>query len=348
MRASVQEQPTGSLAFGASYGQADGAVLTFGLSESNFLGRGQFLSFDGTLGGSNSTLSLRFVEPALLERNLRGSVSLGRRTTGSSYTGYEGELTEGRFGLEFPLGPNGRLETYYRAAASKLTDLSSGVSNVIVTDAARGQLVGSGVGYGYSWDNRRAGLRDEVVRVLRFGQELRGLGGDIKALQTTTTAIAEGQVLKGDVTLRATFEGGNLAALDGDRTRVSDRFNMTGRLRGFEPFGVGPRDGDDPLGGLSFAVVRLDAEFSLGLPEEYGIRGGLFLDAGSLWGMDSANAAAAGANYTGDAAKLRSSVGASILWTTPIGPLRFDFGYPVQKESYDVEQNFDLTIATRF
>jgi outer membrane protein insertion porin family len=348
VRARVEEQPTGSLTFGASYGQADGAAVTFGLSESNFLGRGQFLSFEGTVGGRNATLSLRFVEPALFERNLRGSLALGQRTTGSSFTGYEGEVIEARLGLEFPMGPNGRLETYYRASSSRITALSTGVSGVIVTDAARGRLLASGLGYGYSWDNRRAGLGEEVVRIFRLGQEVRGLGGDVRGLQTTGSAIAEGRVLAGELTLRATLEAGHLQPLDGDRTRVIDRFNLTGRLRGFEPFGVGPRDAGNPLGGLSFAVMRLDAEFPLGLPDEYGIRGGLFVDAGSLWGLDEANVAQAVSGYTGSKARLRSSIGASVLWTTPIGPLRFDFGYPIRKEAYDLERNFDLTIATSF
>ena len=348
VRARVEERPTGSLNFGATYGQADGVSLTVGLSESNFLGRGQSLSFDGTFGGSNATASVRFVEPALLERDLRASISFGQRSTGSTFTGYDAEISDARFGLEFPLGPNGRLESFYRVALTDLSGLSSSGSNVILTDAERGRLTTSAVGYGFSWDNRRAGLGDEVTRVFRLGQELRGVGGDVKGVQTTASAIFEGKVAQQEVTLRATFEGGHLEPLDGDRTRATDRFSLSGRLRGFEPYGVGPRDVDDPLGGLSYVAMRLDAEFGVGLPVEYGIRGGLFFDAGSLWGLDDQNVAAASSNYTGDDFNLRTSAGASVFIDTPIGPLRLDFAYPIKKEGYDIEQNVDLSIATRF
>ena len=49
-----------------------------------------------------------------------------------------------------------------------------------------------------------------------------------------------------------------------------------------------------------------------------------------------------------DSMNIRASVGASIFWTTPIGPLRFNFSKAVKQEDYDEEQNFDLTISTRF
>ena len=66
------------------------------------------------------------------------------------------------------------------------------------------------------------------------------------------------------------------------------------KMRGFEPGGVGPREclngacvvnNNDALGGENFAVVRFEAEFPLGLPDEYGLTGGLFYDVGNLWSL---------------------------------------------------------------
>jgi outer membrane protein insertion porin family len=99
----------------------------------------------------------------------------------------------------------------------------------------------------------------------------------------------------------------------------------------------------DALGGNYFAVARLEAEFPLGLPEEYGITGGLFADVGSVWGLDNTLGVP-----VDDKLHLRSAIGFSIFWTTPIGPLRFNFSRAIKKESYDKEQNFDLTISTKF
>ena len=89
------------------------------------------------------------------------------------------------------------------------------------------------------------------------------------------------------MTLRAELEGGVLTMLKGD-SRSVDRYFGNGKIRGFKPNGIGPRDltatNQDALGGNAFAVARLEAEFPLGLPEEYGISGGVFWDVGRSGG----------------------------------------------------------------
>ena len=116
-------------------------------------------------------------------------------------------------------------------------------------------------------------------------------------------------------------------------------------MRGFDIFGIGPRDNSvankDALGGNYYALAKFEAEFPLGLPEEYGVRGGVFIDVGTLWGLDSPGTA-------DDSMHLRSAAGVSIFWKTPIGPLRFNFSRPLVKQSYDIQRDFDLTISTRF
>jgi outer membrane protein insertion porin family len=98
------------------------------------------------------------------------------------------------------------------------------------------------------------------------------------------------------------------------------------------------------LGGNYYAVARLEADFPLGLPEEYGLTGGVFFDYGSVWGLDDTTAIIAGS----DDPNWRSVIGATIFWTTPLGPLRFNFTKALDKEDYDKEQSFDLTISTSF
>lgn len=132
---------------------------------------------------------------------------------------------------------------------------------------------------------------------------------------------------------------------------MTDRFFLSSRqLRGFEPLGVGPRDlnnndEDDPLGGNYFAVARFEADFPLGLPEEYGIRGGAFLDVGSVWGLGYTGPA--GSEVDDDFA-LRSSIGVSLFWDTPLGPLRFNFAEALQAEDFDETRTFNVTLSTQF
>ena len=171
-----------------------------------------------------------------------------------------------------------------------------------------------------------------------------------------TKAIAQTKILNEEVTLRATIEGGVLSWRGNNFSRSLDRYvTNPDIIRGFEPGGIGPRDMtldasgapyDDALGGNLFAVARLEAEFPLGLPEEIGLRGGVFLDIGNLWDLD--NVDTAGATIVGADGSWRSSIGLSFLWDTAFGPLRFNFSKALQKETFDKEQSFDLTIQAKF
>ena len=186
--------------------------------------------------------------------------------------------------------------------------------------------------------------------LLRFGQDYAGLGGDTNYIETTALALAETKVWNEEVTIRAIFEGGAITSLGDNVTRVTERYFGNGKIRGFEPNGIGPRDlnapNEDALGGNLFAVARFEADFPLGLPEEYGITGGAFLDVGSVWSLD--NTLGTGGVEVDDSFIPRATLGLSVFWTTPIGPLRFNFSHALKKEDYDKEQQFDLTISTRF
>ena len=146
-----------------------------------------------------------------------------------------------------------------------------------------------------------------------------------------------------------------------DAARRTALFEESAVYNGFEPAGIGPRDqseildssgagtgrfADDPLGGTMYAVLRLEADFPIGLPEELGIRGGVFYDVGSLWGLGDANVT--GGTIVGANSSFRHVIGLSILWDSAFGPLRFNFSKALKKETFDNEQSFDLTISAEF
>ena len=168
-------------------------------------------------------------------------------------------------------------------------------------------------------------------------------------VKTTAFAVAQRDILHEEVTIRAILEAGNISTLGGTSTRVTDRFFLSSRqLRGFSSRGVGPRDTgaviSDVLGGNTYAALRFEADFPLGLPEEYGITGGVFLDMGSVWDLNNT----AGVATVDDSFELRSAAGFSLLWATPIGPLRLNFSQPIKKNALDETNNFDITISTQF
>ena len=344
----VQEKPTGSVSIGASYGVTSGLGFNIGFSESNFLGRGQFLSASINTASSTKDSSFSFVEPAFLGRDLRFRVAGYYRESTSNYSSYDTRNVGFSTGVEFPVSENGRLEFRYRVSEDSLLNVSTDSSEILQREAVFKGMITSALGYSYSYDTRGTGLNPNAGVLVRFGQDIGGFGGDTKMISTTALALAETKVWHEDVTLRAIVEGGAVHALSGG-TRVTDRYFANGKIRGFEPNGLGPRDlnavNEDALGGNLFAVARFEAEFPLGLPQEYGISGGAFFDVGSVWSLDDV-AGTGGA--VDDTLHLRSAVGLSLFWDTPVGPLRFNFSRAISKQTYDREQNFDLTISTKF
>jgi outer membrane protein insertion porin family len=342
----VEEQPTGSLSFGLSYSVASGTGVNVGFSETNFLGRGQRLSLSVSTVADNQNSSFSFTEPALLGRDLRFSIGGYYRTSESDFASYDTRNIGFSTGIGFPLGKQSSLDLRLAVSEDKL-DNYTGNSPIIRDEVAQGALSTVSLGYSYEFDNRITGLNPKGGVLLRFGQDFAGLGGDTEYIKTTALALAETRVMNEEVTLRAVFEGGAITSLGGNTTRVTDRYFANGKIRGFEPNGIGPRDlgaaDEDALGGNLFAVARFEADFPLGLPEEYGITGGAFFDVGSVWSLDND-----GGGAVDDSFIPRATVGVSVFWNTPIGPLRFNFSHAVKKEDYDREQTFDLTVSTRF
>ncbi len=346
----VEEQPTGSLSLGLTYSVANGTGFNIGFSESNFLGRGQRLSMNLNAGTDNQNSSFSFTEPALLGRELSFSVGAYYRTSDNqSSAAYDTRNIGFTTGIGFPLGEQSNVDLRLRVSEDKIYDYT-GTSPILQAESDLDALRTLSLGYTYEYDTRITGLNPKGGVLLRFGQDFAGLGGDTKYIQTTALALAETRVLNEEVTVRAIFEGGAISSLGDNTSRVTERFFGNGKIRGFEANGIGPRDlgaaDQDALGGNMFAVARFEADFPLGLPEEYGISGGAFFDVGSVWSLD--NAVGFGGAPVDDSFNPRAAVGLSVFWTTPIGPLRFNFSRALVKEDYDKEQNFDLTISTQF
>ncbi|RJE85317.1 outer membrane protein assembly factor BamA [Paracoccus onubensis] len=344
----VEEQPTGSLSFGASYGVNSGVGVNISLNETNFLGRGQTVGVTIATAKGDRQASINLIEPYFLGRDLRFRFRTWYSETEALNSDYDTRTMGLSPSIEFPISENGRLELRYKINEDKLENLDEGSSKILRDE--EGTRLSSGVGYTYSWDTRRTGLDPLTSYKIEFAQDFAGLGGDVKSVTTTALAGIESRAWREEVTLRAEIEAGAVHALSDYDTWILDRFRGGGKIRGFEPNGIGPRDlnaeNEDALGGNYFWAARAEAQFPLGLPEEYGISGGLFADVGSIWGLDQT--IGNGGAVVDDSMHIRASVGASIFWTTPIGPLRFNFSHAVRKEDYDEEQNFDLTISTRF
>jgi outer membrane protein insertion porin family len=195
-----------------------------------------------------------------------------------------------------------------------------------------------------------------------LNQDFAGLGGDVKLIRTTAEARTYYPITN-DLTGMFRVQGGHVWGWGSDGLKVLDHFFQGPDLvRGFAPSGIGPRDlgstEKDALGGSLYwgATAELIFPFPL-LSKDFGLKGAIFADAGSLWGYDGTTSftkggvivppqvapCPAGSTTTAsiclaDKNSIRASVGASIIWASPFGPLRFDFAYALLKEPWDKTQ----------
>ena len=123
-----------------------------------------------------------------------------------------------------------------------------------------------------------------------------------------------------------------------DQQKIGFEFK---KLRGFEPGKVGPKDGDDFIGGNYTTSLNLEANFPNFFPEKSNAEIGLFLDAGNVWGVDYSDT-------IDDSNKLRSTFGVNTSWLSPAGPLSFIFSKNITKASTDVDQTFNFRLGTTF
>ena len=339
----VEEKSTGSLSFGASYSTNSGIGFSVGFAERNFLGRGQRLSAQIAASADRANYNISFVEPSFLSRDVAFGLDFALVETSGDFALYNTTIGAFRPSLTFPVSENGRLRVEYSAGYKDMNKYL-GTSGILASEAERGGEYESGVGYNYTYDTRRTGLNPNAGVLLSFGQNYYGLGGDLTYIQTSARAIAQTRILNEEVTLRATLEGGALNFTGSESSRAVDRFSGQ-IIRGFEPNGIGPLEGSEQLGGNYFAALKLDAEFPLGLPEEYGLSGGAFLDVGSIWDVDTS---AATGPLSSIGFKPRSAAGLSLIWQSPFGPLRFNFSQDLMKEPGDRTQSFDVSIASTF
>ena len=339
----LTEKPTGSLGIGAGYNSSDGTVATFNVNERNFLGKGQTVKLDLSTSKIEKQTELGFEDPSFLGRNLLAGISFGQTSTTPSSVPLSTDKLYFEPKIGFPLSRDSKLTIEYSFDQEdvKLTKASDLVSPLIRDDV--GKKNKSALIFIYSLDKTNSVVTPTAGYDFRVIQELNGLGGDISFSKTNLNFRTYRTILRDDIILSSNLSSGVIVGSDAS---LMNRFTLGGdRLKGFRNQGIGPYDStyDTHLGGKMYTSLSLEASFPIGIPEEYGIYGGIFLDTGSLWGLDNTDS-----GRIDDSSEIRSALGFSIFWESAIGPLRFNWSSPIKKETNDVTENFRFTIDTRF
>jgi outer membrane protein insertion porin family len=251
-------------------------------------------------------------------------------------------------------------------------------SLAVKRELANGPVLTSLIGYTLTHntlDNNKSPTQGILTE---FRQDFAGVGGDVKFVRTSADLYAYHEVVS-DVISSLHLQGGHITGWGGGGLRMLDHFQMGPNLvRGFSPAGIGPRDltqfpytgvQGDALGGTMYWGASLELQTPLYfLPKDSGVKVAAFADAGSLWNYTGPTTfPATGEVLSGNTCAtwgpgivnpvacavdnsmhVRSSVGVGLIWDSPFGPLRFDYSFPLTKESYDRVQQFRFGGGTKF
>ncbi len=402
----VVEKSSGAFSIGGGYSTVDGFLASASISDSNFLGRGQFVKLSVSKGQYSSGYEASFVQPYFLGYRMSGSLDLYRKEQSVNvYSTYQTIVTGGTASLGIPLTdewsvsphyslyetqiyiPNTALQPYNDctvpipgvtpgtagAPALSATNncLTNGEASLAVKES-QGRTLTSLAGVTLSY-NSLDNLKDPTDGIVgSVTSDVAGLGGSSKFFRNTGD-LRLFHPITDDFVGILHFQAGNIYGYGGKKLRLADNFNLGDSLvRGFAPGGMGPRDvslGVDPqsnsLGGTTYLGASAEVQFPLfGTPRELGLRGAVFADAGTLFGYQGKTNFAGGApctyndqapTYTQgtcvsvyDSRKIRSSVGASILWASPLGPIRINYAFPLTKAPGDQTQAFSFSGGASF
>ena len=351
----VEEQSTGQLSFGVGFSTSENVSGEVSIIERNLLGRGQALRLRARLSSTTALYDLSFTEPAFLDRDLSVGFDLFRRETDNQDTSSFDIINTGfQPRISFPLGRYSRLSPRYRISDDDVVDVPDDASPLIQAD--QGSVITSSLGYEFVYDRRNDIAEPTGGFVFRLEQDFAGLGGDARYVRTEASVKGFTTLFSDEVVGSLELSGGANVSFGGYDLQASDRFFLGGdSLRGFEAAGVGPRDQftDDTLGGRYFGVARAEVTFPLGLPEEFGLAGGIFGDVGTVWGLDQTTYTDPDINNgdpvtIDDSLQLRAAIGATVFWTSPFGPVRLNFATPLLQEDEDDDEFFRFTAGTRF
>lgn len=357
----VKERNTGQIQLGAGYGTSQGFTLQGSVNQANFLGKGQNLGASLNLSNTGSYYSFSFTEPYFndtlwsLGAEVYQSANTARADFNENHKG-------GSIRLGHPVAEYTRGYLRYKYDDTKLEDKSE--NNKVVTDPdlfplASASGVTSSMTATLEYDTRNDRQMPTRGIYTSGSYEYAGLGGDLKYTRGNAT-FRYYKNLFWDVVWRNNLTYARIDSLENREVPFSELYLLGGpySLRGFRSYRVGkmkysqkvfdqvkidnPGISDDEarkramrfFGGTQQAMLQTEIQFPL--VKEAGIMGAVFFDTGAADDMLTSS-------------NLYADVGFGVRWYSPIGVLRFEWGFPLNRDSYYQDATvFEFSIGPSF
>ncbi len=378
----VKETSTGSMRFAIGYNTASGPIGSTTLSEYNFLGKGQVVEFDFNKAKKSSDISFSFTEPKFMDRNL--SVGFDIFTTSQDKTNQSSFSAKNK-GISLRMGYDINEYLYHNLNYSIKKEKAEKIDEASVFLKAQPiKTTLSSIGHSLTYDKLNSRVSPTKGYIIKFSQNFAGVGGNVRYLQNQLYTSFYKPLYKDNIVLNLIGRVGNIRGLGDKYVNINDSFFVGEEyIRGFDVSGIGPRvkkyngnNDQDALGGKTFFTGTAEVSFPIGLPEEFGMKGVVFTDFGTLFDTDAAkykckkcaNCTCSdyskpdvnvspeplckndtlNRDYIHNSKKIRASYGIGLVWDSPLGVIKLDYGIPFRKESFDNVSRVRFSIGTYF
>jgi len=337
LKIGVTEKPTGAFSVGAGYGNTENFFGVASIAENNLFGRGQKLELKGKLGSTTQNVNLSFTEPYIYDMPLSGRIELYNWKY--DYDEYDKNSFGGGITLSYPVFDFTRGSLGYVYDWANITHIEDDAPLSI--KELEGKNLKSSITAKLRYDSRDNAFVPTTGSDHSISHEYAGLGGDIGFMKYIAETGWNFPLFWGFV-LAPHAEAGYVTKTKDKKLPDYEKFYLGGisSLRGFERDDLAPVDSDgNSVGGDKYVQFNLDLIFPL--LKSQGMFGALFFDTGRVYGDRD--------KIELDPADLRQSAGLGIRWLSPMGPIRLEYGFILDREDSDHGPgNWEFSMASAF
>ena len=343
----VKEKQTGQFSVGGGFSSTDGALANVGISEKNFLGKGQDLTLKFTVAERATQLDFGFTEPYFRGKDIALGLDLFKsKVTYADESSFDNDALGGGLRFGYMLTERTRHSWNFSYKGETIQGVKVGASDFITSQ--KGDYTTSQLSHHLTYYGLNDRLNPTKGSRLRISNSLAGLGGNVNYFKSDI-GTSWFRSVTDEYVFSMHFKGGYIFGYNDKKVKLKDRYFLGGdSFAGFQTAGIGPRDSTsankDALGANMMYTLKTELRVPIpGIAPQLGINGVFFGLVGAAADIDED-----GGNKIKDDSSPRISAGFGVQWKSPFGPVRVDFAHAVMKEDYDQTQFLKFNFGAGF
>ena len=343
----VKEKQTGQFSVGGGFSSTDGALANVGISEKNFLGKGQDLTLKFTVAERATQLDFGFTEPYFRGKDIALGLDLFKsKVTYADESSFDNDSLGGGLRFGYMLTERTRHSWNFSYKGETIQGVKVGASDFITSQ--KGDYTTSQLSHHLTYYGLNDRLNPTKGSRLRISNSLAGLGGNVNYFKSDI-GTSWFRSVTDEYVFSMHFKGGYIFGYNDKKVKLKERYFLGGdSFAGFQTAGIGPRDSTsankDALGANMMYTLKTELRVPIpGIAPQLGINGVFFGVVGTATEIDED-----GGGKIKDDSSPRISAGFGVQWKSPFGPVRVDFAHAVMKEDYDQTQFLKFNFGAGF